>query len=466
METREEAAFAWVEQVLGGRILSRRLQSRWRNQWFLEVERDGAIERVVLRGFRNPGYTAEDTSGARAMLALEAQALEALQDVPVATPRYLGSNPDLGWMLMEWLDGDSELTQIADEDRRFAIYQGYVEELATLHAYPLDKIRLPAAMPRPASSRAFREELIARHEGFYRSLALPDAEPVLELGLQWVKHNDISSERPLGLGLGDVGPNQFLFVEDRFHALVDFEYAVIGDPLMEMGMMRGRDVTYHTGRMTEHMRHYGACYERLTGIPLDLRALQYWTIAGPALWNVYTVMGTQRADPAMIDLAFLFAYEVQQKRCILEGIAEYYGFRLTRPELPKPTNTLLSPLTQALAAQLDGHFREQAGEDPYAASFARYSASIARTLALGDGTALMLETANREELGALLGHRIGDWRHGLRELEALIAADWEKDLERRVNMLYRCEVRREYLYEPMQRATGVSHGWPMSRFDV
>ena len=466
MEANDQEAMAWVERTLGGTIVSRRLQSRWRNQWFLEVDRGGTRQRVVLRGFRNPGYTAEDTSGARAMLALEAEALEALQDVPVATPAYLGGNPDLGWMLMEWLDGDSELTEIADADRRFAIYQGYVEELAKLHAHPLDRIRLPAAMPHPASPTAFREELIARHEGFYRTLSLPEPEPVVELGLQWVRHNAISSERPLGLGLGDVGPNQFLFVGDSFHAFVDFEYAIIGDPLMEMGMMRGRDVTYHTGRMTEHMRHYGACYERLTGIPLDLRALQYWTIAGPALWNVYTVMGTQRADPAMIDLAFLFAYEVQQKRCILEGIAEYHGFRLARPELPRPVDTILSPLHRALAQQLDGHFRKQAGEEPYAASFARYSASIAQTLALGDGTALSLEAANREELGALLGHRIDDWQAGRRELEALIAADWEKDLERRVNVLHRCEVRREYLYEPMQRATGVSHGWPISRFDV
>lgn len=47
-------------------------------------------------GYRNPGYTASDTRGVRAMLALEAEALEALEDVPVATPRYYGNNPELG----------------------------------------------------------------------------------------------------------------------------------------------------------------------------------------------------------------------------------------------------------------------------------------------------------------------------------------------------------------------------------
>lgn len=70
--------------------------------------------------------------------------------------------------------------------------------------------------------------------------------------LQWVKHNEISSERPLGLGLGDVGPNQFHFAGNAFHAFVAYEYGIISDPLMEMGMMGGRDVTYHTGHMTEN----------------------------------------------------------------------------------------------------------------------------------------------------------------------------------------------------------------------
>ena len=39
------------------------------------------------------------------------------------------------------------------------------------------------------------------------------------------------------------------------------------------------------------------------------------------------------------------------------------------------------------------------------------------------------------------------------------------DFEKRVNFLYRAEVRREFLYAPMQRATGVSHGEVMDRMD-
>ena len=40
------------------------------------------------------------------------------------------------------------------------------------------------------------------------------------------------------------------------------------------------------------------------------------------------------------------------------------------------------------------------------------------------------------------------------------------DFERRLNFLYRMEVRRDHLFEPMQIATGVSPSRPMSRFDA
>ena len=81
----------------------------------------------------------------------------------------------------------------------------------------------------------------------------------MEMGLQWSMANKLEDERPVCLGLGDVGPDQFLFRGDSFQSFIDVEYAVIGDPLQEMGQMRSRDVTYHSGRMTEHLNHCGDC---------------------------------------------------------------------------------------------------------------------------------------------------------------------------------------------------------------
>lgn len=452
----EAGALAWVEQLLGGRVVNVERQVRWRPHLICDVEfAGGRCRRVLLRGFRNPGYTTADEAGARATLASEAAVLRALKSAPVAAPEFLGYNDDLGWLLMEHIPGDVELTAIDDPDRRFTIYTGYVEELAKLHAFPLADIDLDPMLARPASAKEFQQDLLDRQEAYFRSAELQYPEPVMELGFRWLRANGLPSERPVCLCLTDVGPNQFLFNGDRFESFIDVEFGMVGDPLMEIGMMRGRDVTYHSGRIIEHIYHYGEVYEQLTGIALDTDALQYWTVAGPTLWNVFTLPAAQRPDPTMVDTAFMLSYEVQQKRCILEGLAEVHGIQLEPPSLPEPDPMQLGPLHATMAGQFE-HFWPTRVADPQDVVFAKYSKAIADTLARGEATTLSIGTDNADELAELLGHRPEGWNAGLVELQNRIANDYEHDLEQRLNFLHRAELRREYLYEPMQRATGVS----------
>ncbi len=57
-----EEAFAWVEDLVDGKIVERTPQVRWRPHWFLTVrDRRGDDHRVMLRGFRNGGYLGDET---------------------------------------------------------------------------------------------------------------------------------------------------------------------------------------------------------------------------------------------------------------------------------------------------------------------------------------------------------------------------------------------------------------------
>ncbi len=63
----------WAEQALGGPIIYKNKHNNWRSQWFLDTELpDGSVSKVILRGYRNPGYFATDTAGVRKLLAEEA----------------------------------------------------------------------------------------------------------------------------------------------------------------------------------------------------------------------------------------------------------------------------------------------------------------------------------------------------------------------------------------------------------
>jgi aminoglycoside phosphotransferase (APT) family kinase protein len=461
----DEEGFRWAEELLGGRIVAKRKHNRWRPQWFLDVERpDSSIRPVLLRGFRNPGYTASDEQGARDWLEVESEILRTLETLPITVPGHLGYNHELGWLLMDRLDGDADITDVTDADRQFTAYRGYMEELAKLHAIPLSSIDLSPKIPHPGTTTEHRQRLMRDHITFFRKLDRTEPEPILELGIQWVLDHDIPTERPLALGLGDVGPGQFLFVGDRFRSLIDFEYGMIADPFMEIGMMRARALQYPIPRLPEHILHYGKIYAEASGQPFDLDAIRYWTVAGPALWTLMSNAGVQHQMPEMIDLVFLLSWETQQKRAVIEAMAEYHGIQLTPPTLPIERTSLLGPLVDTLTGQFDRYYAPRA-KDPAEEAFVTYSAALSRTIARGNATLGEIDSANMDELGALLGCRPDDWFEGMWAFERLIAEDYARDFEARLRFLYNVSMRREFLYAPMQIATGCGTNAPVARFD-
>jgi aminoglycoside phosphotransferase (APT) family kinase protein len=464
-DTRQtERAFAWAEQVMAGKIIAKSQHERWRPQWFLDIA-TGASEpiRVVMRGFRNPGYASPNEDGARAMLKVEAAMLRYLQDIPVTVPKYHGYDEELGWMLMERMAGESELTEVPDVNVRFDIFKGYLEDLAVLHSQPLDRSRVPEGMFVPSSMAELTAKFFDDHLAYYRNQdARKQPEPLLEFGIQWLRHHPFKRERPMRLGLGDIGPNQFLFDGPKYKALLDYEYAMVADPLMEIGLMRSREMTYPIGRFGELLRHYGAYYEGLTGEPFDVEALQYWTIFGVVVWPLLMNPAIQKPDPLLTDQAFLYSWETHHRRCIAESLAEQYDITLDQPELPIDGETILTPLHELIINQFDAHYipKVQAGADR---SFASYSKAIAQTLARGDRFGAKLYGDTLEELSGLLDVRPDSVASGLRQLEAAVAQDYEKDFEKRVRFFHRFEIRKEYLYEPMQHATGCASRSPLSR---
>ena len=63
---REEEAIAWATRQIGGRLVAREKQARWRPHWILNFAMpDGSTRQVLMRSYRNPGYTEMDHSGAR-----------------------------------------------------------------------------------------------------------------------------------------------------------------------------------------------------------------------------------------------------------------------------------------------------------------------------------------------------------------------------------------------------------------
>ena len=69
-------------------------------------------------------------------------------------------------------------------------------------------------------------------------------------------------------------------------------------------------------------------------------------------------------------------------------------------------------------------------------------------------------------LPEVLGRRPSDRMEGLAAFERAVAADYERDLERRLRLFHRMEVRKEFLWEPIQRATGFATNHPLTRMNA
>ena len=90
---------AEVERLTGGRVLDMQRQLRWRPAWFAEVERDGAIRRVYVRGDRESDVMPFPD------LQREADVIEVLHAHGVPVPAVYGMARSPEAIVMEALPG-------------------------------------------------------------------------------------------------------------------------------------------------------------------------------------------------------------------------------------------------------------------------------------------------------------------------------------------------------------------------
>ena len=183
-----EAARAWVERTLGGRITSWRSQERWRPQYFADVERpDGAILAVLLRGWRAPGIV-DTIENSRKRLEREAAVLQALERLPVKSPRFYGFEPVGGWILMEAVPGDDLLAAVTDPALQTALFKEYIGDLVAIHAADPITLGLPVSIAAPADAGANARANYAAHRASYRD-AGSGPDPLIELAWCWLDAN-------------------------------------------------------------------------------------------------------------------------------------------------------------------------------------------------------------------------------------------------------------------------------------
>lgn len=260
---------SFAEAATGGRVLAAERAALGSSRLTLLVDAEDAQGRplsLVVRHDSGDG----PLSGTQIDLAHEAVFYRALGDQPVRIPRLLAESPDGRTLLIERARGTDAFAALEPGQRK-AVAADYAAALAELHRVETGGLSLPGvAVPDGGAEHALLD--LHRWRAI-QNARVPEPAPITQLAGDWLAHHPPTHVERTVLCHGDAGPGNFLFDGERVTAMLDWEFAHLGDALDDVAWVLVR--SHLVGGEPEML---GALPEwsRRAGIPLDAARIVYY----------------------------------------------------------------------------------------------------------------------------------------------------------------------------------------------
>jgi aminoglycoside phosphotransferase (APT) family kinase protein len=393
---------AWLEANLGGTVVHIARQPRWRPVWMADLERDGEVLELCVRGDRTdmPLIFPLDHE-------MRLQALMHDHGIPTAAVH--------GWIdepmayVMDRVAGSNDFEHSTDDERR-SVVDDYLQILARLHALDIAPFVEGGIMraPTPAESGTFG---MSRYVRVYRSIK-QHPDPFVEFALAWLTRNPPDSQGRESAIVWDSG--QFHHHDGRIAAVLDVEIGHIGDPMMDLAAWRMRDTIIGYGDFAQLYDRYA----ELTGEPVDLAAMQRHHFAF-TLTNQLPLGAALRNPAPESDLMTNMQWCCETNLFATEALAELLDLELPTVDVPQPRESRGTTAQEHLVRAL----RLIRTDDEYLRYHLRTLFRLARHTARIDEIGDAVSAADLDDLHELLGHRPDSWLEGEAELERFVLAD-------------------------------------------
>ncbi len=263
-------------------------------------------------------------------LAQEFHLLQVAHAHGVRVPKPLHYFPSLEGreaFLMERLEGESIGARIVRRPEyagvRERLPEAMARELAAIHSIPLAEVGF---LP-PAAQPPWQEAIATA----YRDLdALDEPHPALEWGLRWLSQNP-PPPRPPVLVHGDFRIGNLLITPEELVAVLDWEFAHVGDPREDLAwpLVRawrfGEDAKRLGG--VGHLEPFLAGYNALTGREVVPEELFWWEVLGNIRWGLGALKQARRhlkGEERSVELAVLGRLAAEMEYEILD-LLERHG---------------------------------------------------------------------------------------------------------------------------------------------
>lgn len=410
---------AWVAAVTGGTVtrFEQATAGRSRATWLVDVDRDGQTLGLVLRRDTGDG----PLSGTELSLERESKVYRALEGTGVLIPRLLGVAPDGLALLVARVPGTENLASLRGEERDEVI-ESFLQAVAALHLVDAAALDL-AGFERPATPEAHALADLGLWRGVFEDNVRRPA-PLVRLAFRWLSAHPPAAVDRTVLCHGDLGPGNFLYQDGQLTALLDWEFAHLGDPMDDLAWF-----TIRCSQLTDlgDLRHELARYADLTGIKVDADRVRYYQLFVLVRMAVACLVALDKRAGRM-DASTYFALLPLLERQMTTLLAELSGIALAPGAVPAPSPpTTQSEILDALANDLGTVLLPEL-QTPAARSRVMGMSLLLTHLQAAAVRAARFEQADLDDLAQLLGNRPADLPEGQRALGELVDASSPDDI--------------------------------------
>jgi aminoglycoside phosphotransferase (APT) family kinase protein len=337
----EAAIRAWTAATAGGEVTSwQRLGAgNSRTLWATDIAGRGGARSLVARVDTGDG----PLSGTELTLEREAVVYQALAGHGLPVPRLVGADSRQRAMLLTRMPGTVGWSESVLDD--------LLAVLGRLHAIDASRLALPGL------ARDARDDV--ELWGRIAAARIRPPSPVLDLALPVLRARYPGEPERLVLCHGDAGFGNVLQREGRVTALLDWEFAHVGDPMDDLAWITVRAVLFGV-ELPDFARRVREHYEPAAGVAVDAGRLAYWqavTLMRNLVCCLAATSNPVRGGDRLVHLTLIPALERQVVRALagFEGVTLQPGPPLASPatsygaELLREAVAELSQLLPALA---------------------------------------------------------------------------------------------------------------------
>lgn len=430
---------AFVEDLMGAKIVHMERQVRWRPAWFADVERDGKLLHLHLRGDR------EGDVAIFPELKREADVMRVLGEQGINVPRIYGFCEDPPCIVMDALPGSRSMADAANDAVRRSIAREYMAEVVAMHRLPVAPF-VAAGVHLPQGAEAIALVGLDAYMPLYqRTKSRP--EPFLEFVLGWVRRNVPQHRTQAAFIQFDSG--QFHHQDGKLSGLYDFEFSMIGDPMVDIATMRMRNSIEPLG---DDLRTLCRHYEEFSGLPVDHAVVDFHTLLFATLGAMQftgTVATPRPGDAHAVYLEF----DLALRQVMLLAMRDLTGVALP----PEPPLAERSADNAALLAKIADTVARIETPDKQNQSRKDTAAQLIEWMLRSDALGVEVRARDIADVSRLLSRSFADWPEAEAALEVFVQQA-EPELDARLLQLFHAmEARRMHMFGSTKIGHSASH---------